>query len=213
MERKIVCIYRATNRMNLKIYIGRTVDFNRRLREHRRHAPKDGGDFHKDILKFGFDSFSWEILQECDESQLDDLEKWYIALYREKFGIERVYNQCKGGIGGQTHDVSGANNPMFGRAKTDEERQHLHDMLSGRPKPPGFGERVSRALTGKKKSPEHVAKKSDPISVVDIVTGSILSFPSKSEMQRVLHCDTSTILNGGISHNRYKFHSCGKQKV
>ena len=159
MRKKISCIYKATNIYNGRIYIGKTTNLNRRMNEHKNHARKDKSPFHDDILKYGLDGFQIEILEKTDPENLDSLEVKYIKQYRKEFGEDCLYNICKGGTGGQTHDVTGANNPMFGKEVSAEKRQHLSEMLKGRKKPDGFGEKVSKALKGKKKSPEAVAKK------------------------------------------------------
>ncbi len=96
-----------------------------------------------------------------------------------------------------THDVCGINNPMYGKTLSQEERNQRAEKLKGRKKPDGFGLKVSAALKGKPKSPEAVAKKSKPITLVNVRTNEIRTFPSQSEMERELHCNTKTILDGG----------------
>lgn len=108
------CIYKATNMINGKMYIGATINLHRRKIEHKNHAKKDGGFFHDDIIKYGFDSFSWDILELCNEENLYEREIYYTSLYKMNYG-DMCYNICKGGVGGKTHDVSGKNNPMYGR--------------------------------------------------------------------------------------------------
>ena len=49
-------------------------------------------------------------------------------------------------------------------------------------------------------------KKSHPISVISVVTGEIRRFDSKSEMQRVLKCDPSTVMRGRITHNGFRLY-------
>lgn len=184
---KICCIYKVINNVNDMIYIGATNNLHRRKIEHKRHASKDGGYFHEDILKFGYDKFHYEIIEECEPCELFEKEKYYIKLYREQ-GLN-LYNICKGGLGGQTHDVFGENNPMWGREKTQQEKEHLSKMLSGTPKPEGFGEKISKAMKGKKKSPEAVAKRSHPIKIINIETNEILQFKSKNECRRMIGVD------------------------
>lgn len=171
--------------------------------EHKRHAQKDKSPFHNDVLKYGLDGFQIEILEEAVPDKLDDLEVEYIKEYRKQFGEDCLYNICKGGTGGQTHDVTGANNPMFGKEVSAERKQHLSDVLKGRKKPDGFGEKVSKALKGKKKSPEAVAKKSTPIAVFDLVEQELLNFPSIAQMRREIKADISTLRKGNISKGRY----------
>jgi len=200
------CIYKATNLTDGKVYIGQTNNLERRIREHRAHAVKDGGPFHDEIRKSGFHNFRFDILEWCRSEAADDRERFYIAQFRESLGEENVYNFCEGGLGGKTHDVSGESNPSFGKSYSEEERAALSAKLKGRKKPDGFGEKISKAMKGKPKSQEQVMKKSHPISVVSVITGEILHFRSKTEMQRVLKCDSGTIMKGRVTHNGFKLY-------
>lgn len=201
---KITCIYKAENKILHKVYIGRTVDYARRIREHKSHAKKDGGDFHLDIIKYGFESFEFSILYTCDKDDLDRLEIETIKKYREVYGAENVYNICKGGIGGLTHDVSGENNPCFNRKRTAEEVENIRKKLIGRPKPKGFGDKVSQALKGKPKSPDAVAKRSIPVIAKNIKTGDTIYFKSQSEASRSLCCDAHyALVHHAITKNGF----------
>lgn len=77
-------IYKATNKVNGKVYIGQTVDFKRRKAEH--ESSKNGVHarcvFHKAIQKYGKHNFEWQIIDKC--KTLDEalyLESKYIAEY------------------------------------------------------------------------------------------------------------------------------------
>lgn len=207
INKKISCIYKVTNDINNKIYIGKTNDLNRRKNEHKNHAKKDGGDFHADILKYGCDVFHYKIIELCDnKEELLEKEKYYIDVYKNN-GYN-LYNICKGGLGGQTHDVSGKNNPMYGKHKTEEEKAHLSDMLKGKAKPDGFGDKISKKLKGKPKSEKAVAKKSHPIKIIDITNNEIMSFKSKADCYRMIKVDgyLFTKYPNKIFKNRYKLY-------
>lgn len=74
----ITGIYKITNLINNHIYIGQSVDIKRRFREH-----KGGGILvvDKAIKKYGVENFSFEVLEECDSSRLDEREEYWIAFY------------------------------------------------------------------------------------------------------------------------------------
>ena len=57
-------IYKATNILTEKVYIGKTcATVNRRAKGHWRDAKtKQRTKFHKALIEFGFDSFRWEIV-------------------------------------------------------------------------------------------------------------------------------------------------------
>ena len=90
-------IYKATNKINGKSYVGQTCDFHSRVWQHQRCYEKEDCDFHRAIKEFGFDNFSWEIIETCEsEDRACELEKYYI----EKFNTYRDgYNMTKGGKG------------------------------------------------------------------------------------------------------------------
>nr|DAI62929.1 MAG TPA: intron associated endonuclease [Caudoviricetes sp.] len=96
-------IYKATNKINGKSYVGQTCDFHSRVWQHQRCYEKEDCDFHRAIKKFGFDNFSWEIIETCEsEDRACELEKYYI----EKFNTYRDgYNMTKGGKGAPYHNA------------------------------------------------------------------------------------------------------------
>ena len=96
-------IYKATNKINGKSYVGQTCDFHSRVWQHQRCYEKEDCDFHRAIKEFGFDNFSWEIIETCEsEDRACELEKYYI----EKFNTYRDgYNMTKGGKGAPYHNA------------------------------------------------------------------------------------------------------------
>jgi group I intron endonuclease len=78
-------IYKATNLINNKIYIGKTIrTLDDRRKAHIIESHNSKVYFHDAIRKYGENSFSWEVLTEADsESKLNVLEKFYIACYRK----------------------------------------------------------------------------------------------------------------------------------
>lgn len=85
-------IYKATCDITHKSYIGQTNNFSRRKKEHL--SKKDGTVFHNAIQKYGPEHFSWDILEECPLSQLDEREKYWIAYFDT---YEHGYNLTLGG--------------------------------------------------------------------------------------------------------------------
>lgn len=98
-------IYAIENLVNGKIYIGQSVDINKRFREHKHHL---GSSNHCNRYlqsawnKYGSANFTFKILEDCSESKLNEKEIFYILKYRQ---MTEVYNLCDGGYGirGYTH--------------------------------------------------------------------------------------------------------------
>lgn len=92
-------IYKATNLINGKSYIGKTNQIRSRIWQHLRRYEKEDCLFHRELEKYGENNFSWEILDETDtEEKSIELEKKYIKQFNtiKPFG----YNMNKGGVGG-----------------------------------------------------------------------------------------------------------------
>lgn len=91
-------IYKATNRINGKCYIGQTVDYRSRVWQHQRCYEKEKCKFHDAIQEFGFDNFDWKILKTCEnKKEADKSERYYIEYYNS---YRDGYNENKGGVGG-----------------------------------------------------------------------------------------------------------------
>ena len=81
-----VCgIYKITNQETGECYIGQAVDVRRRWMDHCKaglgiDTPK-GNQLYAAMIEYGLDSFSFELLLECEPSQLNEKEKYFIKLY------------------------------------------------------------------------------------------------------------------------------------
>ena len=80
-------IYKATNKINGKSYIGQTIKpLERRISGHL-YELKNGSDyyFHNALRKYDFENFSWEIICECSsKEEMTDKEKYYIKFFDTK---------------------------------------------------------------------------------------------------------------------------------
>lgn len=95
-------IYKVTNKINGKIYIGQTIQSVKD--RWYRHCGKSGiskaelnTHFKRAILKYGKENFLIETIEVCDSSQLDKREKFYISYYDS---YKNGYNSTTGGQDG-----------------------------------------------------------------------------------------------------------------
>lgn len=94
-------IYKATNTINGKAYIGFAVDFEKRMNEHKKKALRnDRQYFHNALRKYGFDAFEWTVLKE--NAILED----EIVLIKEHDTYKKGYNLTRGGEGKLGYKVS-----------------------------------------------------------------------------------------------------------
>ena len=91
-------IYKCTNKVDNKIYIGCTRNFTSRVRQHLKASLKENKVFHEAIRKHGVCSFTWEILELAEYADdAFELEKKYIEEYGSMY--PDGYNLTSGGAG------------------------------------------------------------------------------------------------------------------
>ena len=86
-----VYVYRHMNKTNGKSYIGQTVNIKNRWRV---EGYKCCTKFYNALKKYGWDNFTHEILEVCDENNVDERERYYIEFYDS---INNGYNLESGG--------------------------------------------------------------------------------------------------------------------
>lgn len=139
-------IYKITNIINNKVYIGKTTrpSFLERIHQHIIGAKaimcgKNDNPTHlqKAINKYGVNNFKFEKLCSCKtEETLNILETAFIKKYKSyisNFG----YNKTMGGDGNKhtvetIEKVTGENNPFYGKHHTEETKQLMSQIWEER---------------------------------------------------------------------------------
>lgn len=95
-------IYKITNDINNKIYIGKTnLTIQERFKQHYRDSQKNFQEkrpLYQAINKYGIDHFQIEEIEECLTEQASEREQYWIGFYK---GYEQGYNATQGGDGKQ----------------------------------------------------------------------------------------------------------------
>lgn len=94
----MIGIYKITNKINNHCYIGQSMNIFYRWVKHMQNYQKGdrGCILYLAIEKYGIENFTFEILEECEEKELDEKELFYI----EKFNTyQEGYNATIGGCG------------------------------------------------------------------------------------------------------------------
>jgi hypothetical protein len=122
-------IYKITNNINNKVYIGQTTydSLLERIDQYKKEYKyrPNSRPIIKAMVKYGWENFSWEILTTTNnKEELDKLERYYIAQYHSLCS-ENGYNIELGGSGPGTHSEDtkrkiseaqlGEKNHMFGK--------------------------------------------------------------------------------------------------
>lgn len=136
-------IYKATNIVNGKMYIGKTVgDLQRRKRQHKHDAINfnDNYIFHKAIRKYGWENFKWKTIEKCNnDEELRLRESYWISYYRTYIGFENCngYNMTLGGEG------------QAGRIYSDKSKKKMSKSHLGRKLPKEQREKIGKSNKGR----------------------------------------------------------------
>ena len=95
-------IYKITNKLNNKVYIGCSKNIQHRWIAHKSESvlennPQYNYSIHKAFRKYGIDNFSFEIIELTEEKNLFDKEKYWIKFYDS---YNNGYNETLGGDSG-----------------------------------------------------------------------------------------------------------------
>ena len=104
-------IYKITNSINKKVYIGCSKNIEHRWIAHKSESilekyPQYNYTIHKAFRKYGIDNFTFEIIEFCKEDELFEKEKFWIKKYDS---FNSGYNDTEGGDSGPS--MSGETNP------------------------------------------------------------------------------------------------------
>jgi group I intron endonuclease len=134
-------IYKITSPTS-KIYVGKTYDLRKRINCHKCCVRKGSNIIlHNSIRKYGWDAHVLEIIEEVDDSLLNEREMFWITelktyCYENKMGL----NMTKGGEGQrstwmhkieqrkkQSERFTKEGNPFFGKKHTNETIKFLSE--------------------------------------------------------------------------------------
>ena len=125
-------IYKITNKINGKIYIGQAQNFYLRYYEHKK-TRKDGY-LSRAYRKYGFENFEFVILEKLEITNLNKREEYWINYYKSYnanigYNICRFANTTRGrkrpkeemkGLIERNKKCTGKANPFFGKKHTPE---------------------------------------------------------------------------------------------
>lgn len=92
----MIGIYKITNQINNKSYIGQSIDIKRRWRDHKSKWVNQDYPLQKAFKKYGIENFSFEVLEECKIEELNEKEIYYINKFNS---YNNGYNATTGGQG------------------------------------------------------------------------------------------------------------------
>ena len=143
-------IYKITNNENGKIYIGQTKqDIQSRFIDHKKCAEQFSleklghrSHLYSAMNLYGADSFSVSLVEQCEDENLDEEEKYWIKRLNSQ-DPEVGYNISPGGTGGcvwgdpENHPslgkqgCVGEKNGFYGKHHSEEDKQRQREFMTG----------------------------------------------------------------------------------
>jgi len=137
-------IYKITNTITDKVYIGQTIGtLGRRWYLHKRNSKDIKNKFYNAIRRYGTECWIVEIIEEVDNiNLLNEREEYWITYYDT---FKNGYNSRTGGgqrtflsdeakelISKNHANFSGVNNPNFGKKHTKEAKEKISLVKKGK---------------------------------------------------------------------------------
>jgi len=181
-------IYKITNMINGKVYIGQAIDIydrwgneRRACKKNSKHPERINRHLRASILKYGIENFKWEIINDCGIDGLNFWEPYYIAVYDAQ-NRDKGYNLDSGGGAGRRHCQETKDRirmKLVGVKKTPEHCENIkkawenasdefRDSIkntrrvnqTGKKHTPEAIEKIAKSSKGRRHSPETCAKMS-----------------------------------------------------
>jgi len=157
-------IYLIKNLINEKIYVGMTTcPINKRFKQHEYKSKRNSRcPVHLAISKYGINSFSIALLENCLLNILGEREIYWI---KKLNSMNIGYNLTKGGNGSRYH--------------TNEIKEKISKSLLGHKLSEQTKEKISCSLRNKKLTPEHRKNISNALNKNDVVLKRSLAMLGK----------------------------------
>lgn len=168
-------VYKHTNKINGKCYIGQTYDIKKRWHSScYKHCEK----FYQAIKKYGWDNFTHEIIKICNENNVDYWESFYISKYDS---MNNGYNLNSGGnkykiFSEETKQKISKSNKGKKRSKEAIEKSRRANI--GKIKSQETREKLRQANLGK--HPSEASKEKNRIAHL----GKKLSFETREKLRQ-----------------------------
>lgn len=176
----IYSIYKITNLITDKHYIGYTSHIKKREVYHFKHSHKSKQHIHRAMRKYGIENFIFSIIYQSRDKQhtFQIMEPFFIAQYDS---LNNGYNTIEGGKNIWEHTDASKNMISEANRKrifTDETRAKIGAASRGRIKSPETCKRLSDSHKGKIISEEQKQKlrkaKAVPTTILNIKSGDII---------------------------------------
>ena len=134
--KKITGIYMIRCKINNKVYIGRSKNIKDRWKQHKRELRNNkhyNKNIQKDWNKYGQDCFEFNIIVECEEYKLNELERKYINEYKScDFGYNMTLGKDENGAEIYTEETKKKmSEAKKGKTRSEETKKKISETKMG----------------------------------------------------------------------------------
>lgn len=186
-NRKLSGVYRWTNKLNGKSYIGSSTNLGKRFTQYYNYTfisnPRHNMLIYKAILYHGYSNFTLEILKYCTPSETVKIEQHYLDLFKPKYNILPTAGSSLG------HKHTEETLAKFrARILTPEHKAKLKKHLAS----------ISASKEHSERSRKRMLKinelKGYPVEVFDVKTNKTSVYTSIRQAAEAIGCVHRTIL-------------------
>lgn len=128
---RIIYLYCITNLINNKVYIGQTLQPNKRWHQHKRDAKHPRFPFHFAIQKYGCKNFKFEVIACCKgQDNANRAETVLVEQYNSFVENNQGYNATYGGLNAPKTETWKQSFKKWRTSLSDEEKQAIRDKQS-----------------------------------------------------------------------------------
>jgi len=214
-------IYKITNPVG-EIYIGQTVDYERRLKTYRKNRCITQPKLYDSFLKYDIELHIFEFIESCCEDMLNIRERHWQDLYdvvSSGLNLKLTKTTDRSGrysessiekMKGSRECMSGSNNPFYGKTHTDESKKLISEMGKGRIVSNETRLKISNTMSGMKNTKTHNKNISNGL-IGHIVTDETRK--KKSESMKKYHQNNKHPMEGRLQSEETRKKISSSQKL
>jgi len=192
-------IYKITNIINNKIYIGLTNNMNKRWSNHKTSARKkyknDYSYLHRSMNKYGFNNFIIEEVEKVDTLNYARKREIFWIKYLNSTNHDIGMNLTKGGEGTFGFRLPTEKCSFYGKKHTEESKRKMSEAKTGK-NPLSKKQRIKSIakITGSKNIGAKLVE-DDILNIINDYVYNKFSIPKLSEKYKISKTQIARILN------------------